>query len=90
MGKQKRTYIKVEQVADEVADRIIHNKEDHRFSRRDDGSVGIWSHTVFPDNSAPKQTLWKRRKTFERRLEKRLQEAGWRRCLGGYELIDLS
>ena len=76
----KRTYLKIKETAEEIAHRIVHELEDHRFVRNEDGAVCVSCQRVFPRNTAAKQTIWNRWKTFTTHLEEQLRLAGWEKC----------
>ncbi len=75
----RQAAIKVQPIADELAELIKNGHHDERLHWSTDERVRILSGKLFPANSAQKQTLEGRRKRLAMAMEERLTPFGWLR-----------
>ena len=75
--KPRQKPLDVKPKAKEIFELIINKKDDECLKWKKDGSVRILINRIYPERSAPKQTVEGRRKRFRVELERLLTAQGW-------------
>lgn len=74
--------VDVEPIADELVKLIVKGKQDERLQWTKGGNLRVLSGRIFPDSSAPRETLEGRRGRLGGAISKRLLPLGWQSNCG--------